>query len=152
MPWPAQRGRLPRPRQLKSGSAPHKKYQAPKGGVVATIAAMSTATHPALAPLVELVRSASAQRTPLRVRGGDTKAFHGSPAHGLPVLDTRDLSGVVASITEGVVKYTQNVADLHRSMDAEIANAVGKLGGAIQNLDDTIDDLNDSMESFKDKG
>ena len=57
---------------------------------------MSTATHPALAPLVELVRSASAQRTPLRVRGGDTKAFHGSPAHGLPVLDTRDLSGVVA--------------------------------------------------------
>ena len=52
--------------------------------------------HPALAPLVELVLSASASRTPLRVRGGDTKAFHGSPAHGLPVLDTRDLSGVVA--------------------------------------------------------
>ena len=96
MPGPAQRRRLSGPRQLKSGAQGHKKYQVPKKGVVATIAAMSTATHPALAPLVELVRSASAQRTPLRVRGGDTKAFHGSPAHGLPVLDTRDLSGVVA--------------------------------------------------------
>jgi len=61
---------------------------------------MQAATHPALAPLVELVRSASVNRTPLRVRGGDTKAFHGPAAHGVAagatVLDTRDLSGVVA--------------------------------------------------------
>jgi glycolate oxidase FAD binding subunit len=61
---------------------------------------MQAATHPALAPLVELVLSASASRTPLRVRGGDTKAFHGPATHdlaaGAAVLDTRDLSGVVA--------------------------------------------------------
>lgn len=58
---------------------------------------MQAATHPALAPLVELVLSASASRTPLRVRGGDTKAFYGpaTPADAT-VLDTRDLSGVVA--------------------------------------------------------
>ena len=56
---------------------------------------MQAATHPALAPLVEQVLSASARRAPLRVRGGDTKAFHGPAATG-EVLDTRDLSGVVA--------------------------------------------------------
>ena len=58
---------------------------------------MQAATHPALAPLVESVLSASASRTPLCVRGGNTKAFHGPAApSGATVLDTRDLSGVVA--------------------------------------------------------
>ena len=61
---------------------------------------MQAATHPALAPLVESVLSASVSRTPLRVRGGDTKAFHSAATHDLAasaaVLDTRDLSGVVA--------------------------------------------------------
>lgn len=58
---------------------------------------MQTATHPALAPLVEQVLSASASGTPLRVRGGNTKAFHGPAAPaGTHELDTRLLSGVVA--------------------------------------------------------
>ena len=58
---------------------------------------MQLATHHALAPLVEQVLSAMASRTPLSVRGGNTKAFHGpaAPANAA-TLDTRDLSGVVA--------------------------------------------------------
>jgi len=58
---------------------------------------MQAATHPAMGPLVEQVLSASARRTPLRVRGGDTKAFHGQPQAGAgEVMDTRALSGVVS--------------------------------------------------------
>jgi glycolate oxidase FAD binding subunit len=45
--------------------------------------------------LIEQVQAASAARTPLRIRGGDTKAFYGEPVGGLP-LDTRDWRGIVA--------------------------------------------------------
>lgn len=64
---------------------------------------------------------------------------------------SEDLGGVVRSISEGVVQYTQQVAQLHQAMDAEMAKAVGKLGGAIQNLDDTIGELNDSLDEFERK-
>jgi len=64
---------------------------------------------------------------------------------------SKDLSGVVASISEGVVQYTQQVAKLHQAMDAEMAKAVGKLAGAVQSLDDTIGELNDSLEDFERK-
>ena len=45
--------------------------------------------------LIDQVRAAVAARTPLRIRGGDTKAFHGEPVSGQP-LDTRAFSGIVA--------------------------------------------------------
>lgn len=45
--------------------------------------------------LIEQVRAAAAARTPLRIRGGDTKAFLGEPVDGLP-LDTRDWRGIVS--------------------------------------------------------
>ncbi|NBQ89261.1 MAG: glycolate oxidase subunit GlcE, partial [Betaproteobacteria bacterium] len=47
----------------------------------------------ALAPLVERIRAASADRTPLRIRGGGTKDFYGERLHG-EVLDTRPLAGI----------------------------------------------------------
>ncbi|UJB66119.1 glycolate oxidase subunit GlcE [Acidovorax sp. YS12] len=50
----------------------------------------------ALAQTLERVRAALADRTPLRVRGGGTKDFHGArPLTGQP-LDTRALTGIVA--------------------------------------------------------
>ena len=49
----------------------------------------------ALAPLVERIRAASADRTPLRIRGGGTKDFYGERLHG-EVLDTRPLAGIVS--------------------------------------------------------
>jgi len=45
--------------------------------------------------LIEQVRAAAATRTPLRISGGDTKAFYGEPGTGQP-LSTRDWSGIVS--------------------------------------------------------
>ena len=45
--------------------------------------------------LIDQVRAAIAARTPLRIRGGDTKAFYGEPVNGQP-LDMRDWSGIVS--------------------------------------------------------
>ena len=47
----------------------------------------------ALQQLVERVRQACADRTPLEIRGGGTKSWHGEPAVG-EVLDTTGLVGV----------------------------------------------------------
>ena len=50
-------------------------------------------TDPALARLVDRIRAAAADRQPLDIRGGGTKAFYG----GVPVgdaLDVRPLSGI----------------------------------------------------------
>ena len=49
----------------------------------------------ALAQIAERVRAAAADQTPLRIRGGGTKDFHGRTLHG-EVLDTRALQGIVA--------------------------------------------------------
>lgn len=49
----------------------------------------------ALASIVERVRAAAADRTPLRIRGGGTKDFYGAALHG-EVLDTRALRGIVS--------------------------------------------------------
>ncbi|MFN4121242.1 glycolate oxidase subunit GlcE [Acidovorax sp.] len=49
----------------------------------------------ALAQIADRVRAAAADQTPLRIRGGGTKDFHGLALHG-EVLDTRVLSGVVS--------------------------------------------------------
>ncbi|MFP8780098.1 glycolate oxidase subunit GlcE [Hydrogenophaga sp. RWCD_12] len=45
--------------------------------------------------LIDRVRSAAESRTPLHIRGGDTKAFYGEPVGGQP-LDMRDWRGIVA--------------------------------------------------------
>ena len=48
-----------------------------------------------LAPIADRVRAAVADQTPLRIRGGGTKDFHGLALHG-QVLDTRGLSGILS--------------------------------------------------------
>ena len=48
-----------------------------------------------LAPIADRVRSAAADQTPLRIRGGGTKDFFGLALHG-EVLDTRVLRGIVS--------------------------------------------------------
>ncbi|MEJ8835444.1 glycolate oxidase subunit GlcE [Ramlibacter sp. AN1133] len=49
---------------------------------------------PVLAELADRIRAAGAQGTPLRIRGGGTKDFHGERLEGEP-LETRGLHGVV---------------------------------------------------------
>ncbi|EJE54083.1 FAD/FMN-dependent dehydrogenase [Acidovorax sp. CF316] len=48
----------------------------------------------ALSQITERVRAAAADQTPLRIRGGGSKDFHGLALHG-EVLDTRVLRGIV---------------------------------------------------------
>jgi glycolate oxidase FAD binding subunit len=59
------------------------------------MAAMSSTPSPFPLDLIEQVRSAAAARTPLRIVGGDTKAFYGSPTEG-QVLSTTGWSGIVS--------------------------------------------------------
>lgn len=65
---------------------------------------------------------------------------------------SQDLSGVVSAIQDGVTEYSRQLAALHLEMDTAMAKAVSKLGGAIQNLDESIEDLNDGLEGFRGKG
>lgn len=51
--------------------------------------------HHAIARLADQVRAATADQTPLRIRGGGTKDFYGNPPRGA-LFDTRELSGIVA--------------------------------------------------------
>jgi glycolate oxidase FAD binding subunit len=48
-----------------------------------------------LAQIADRVRAAAADKTPLRIRGGGTKDFHGLALHG-EVLDTRVLRGILS--------------------------------------------------------
>lgn len=65
---------------------------------------------------------------------------------------SQDLSGVVSAIKDGVTEYSRQLATLHLEMDTAMAKAVSKLGGAIQNLDESIEDLNDGLESVRGRG
>ena len=55
--------------------------------------AAASASHPALAALMERVRAAHADATPLALRGSGSKAFYGEPPRGEP-LDLRPLAGI----------------------------------------------------------
>ena len=55
--------------------------------------------HPELHRIVERIRAAAADATPLRIRGGGTKDFYGNAASGATdgaLLDTRALAGIVS--------------------------------------------------------
>lgn len=56
---------------------------------------MDASSDIALAALRDRVLTAAANKTPLRIRGGGTKDFYGERLEG-EILDTRDLSGVLA--------------------------------------------------------
>ncbi len=55
--------------------------------------------HPELHSIVERIRAATSDATPLRIRGGGTKDFYGNAAHPAPgdtLIDTRPLTGIVS--------------------------------------------------------
>jgi glycolate oxidase FAD binding subunit len=54
---------------------------------------MNLHDHPPLQMLVERVQAARADKTPINICGGNTKAFYGQPARGEP-LDMRGLTGI----------------------------------------------------------
>ena len=56
---------------------------------------MSVPSEAPLSALVDRIRAAAADRTPLRITGGDTKAFYGEPVTG-EILSTLDCRGIVS--------------------------------------------------------
>jgi glycolate oxidase FAD binding subunit len=78
--------------------------------------------EPALADLTDRVRSAAADRTPLAIRAGGTKAFYGNAMDAAAVLDPRPYRGIVAySPTELVVtvKSGTPLAELEAALDEQ---------------------------------
>ena len=57
------------------------------------MAAMSSTSHDTPQALIEQIRAAAAHRTPLRIAGGDSKAFYGNSTEGEP-LSTTSWSGI----------------------------------------------------------
>ncbi len=92
--------------------------------------------------LIDQVRAAATARTPLRIRGGDTKAFYGEPGTGQP-LSTLDWSGIVShEPTELVVTVRAGtpLADIvaalsdkgqHLPFDPPRLGAASTIGGAV---------------------
>lgn len=57
------------------------------------------------------------------------------------------LSTTVDKITEGVTKYSEQVANLHRSMDSQMATAIGSLDKNISELQEVVEELSETMSS-----
>jgi glycolate oxidase FAD binding subunit len=76
-----------------------------------------------LQQIVERIRDAAAATTPLRIRGGGTKDFHGVRAHpAAAVLDTRALTGITAyepSELVVTVRAGTPLAELEAALAAE---------------------------------
>lgn len=64
-------------------------------GAAATMTAMSDTYPEPPTALIDQVKAATAARTPLRIVGGDTKAFYGNPSAG-ETVSTRDWQGIVS--------------------------------------------------------
>lgn len=73
----------------------------------------------ALHTLVDRIRSATADRTPLRLRGGGTKDFYGEPVEGA-LLDTRALDGITSYEPSELVVTVRAGTPLSM-LDAELA-------------------------------
>jgi len=56
-----------------------------------------------------------------------------------------DASSTVDSLNSGVTAYTDRIAELHRSLDREMENAINKLGGAINNLEEALDEFSETI-------
>ena len=60
------------------------------------------------------------------------------------------LTRTVSSITEGLSSYTDLVAELHRKMDANLANAVGNFHTHVNELTEAVEELSEIMQQKKD--
>ena len=67
----------------------------PEAGLAATMTAMSASNPETPAALIEQVKTAAASRRPLRIVGGDTKAFYGQP-NASEALSTTAWQGIVS--------------------------------------------------------
>lgn len=59
------------------------------------------------------------------------------------------LGKTVGSITEGVSIYSSQIADLHRSMDSQLARAVGSFDKGVAELTEVLEDFNENLQSAR---
>jgi glycolate oxidase FAD binding subunit len=71
------------------------KNSTPESGMAATMIGMSATTPESPAALIDQIKAATTARTPLRIAGGDTKAFYGNPTSG-EALSTQSWQGIVS--------------------------------------------------------
>ncbi|MBL0295610.1 MAG: hypothetical protein IPQ21_00015 [Betaproteobacteria bacterium] len=57
------------------------------------------------------------------------------------------LGATVASITEGVSEYSEQVAQLHRTMDEHLSRAVGSLDKGVVGLEEAIEELGEVLST-----
>lgn len=57
------------------------------------------------------------------------------------------LQRTVATITEGVTAYTEQVAELHRTMDGHLAKAVGSFDKGVNELAESVEELSETMQA-----
>jgi methyl-accepting chemotaxis protein len=57
------------------------------------------------------------------------------------------LKRTVATITEGVTAYTEQVAELHRTMDGHLAKAVGSFDKGVNELAESVEELSETMQA-----
>jgi glycolate oxidase FAD binding subunit len=87
---------------------------------------MATANHDDSQTLRELVREAAATRTPVRIRGGNSKAFYGRESLGKPLLTTAHRGILSYEPTELVI--TARAGTPLQEVEAVLADARQMLG------------------------
>ena len=87
----------------------------------ATMAAMSSSPTDSPRTLIDQVRAAATARRPLRIVGGDTKAFYGEPARG-DTLSTTGWTGIVSHEPSELV-VTVRAGTLLSELEAALADA-----------------------------
>lgn len=55
------------------------------------------------------------------------------------------LKSTVASMLEGVTEYSNEVAELHRTMDQHLAKAIGSLDKGVVGLEESIEELGEIL-------
>jgi methyl-accepting chemotaxis protein len=61
----------------------------------------------------------------------------------------RSLVGIFKEINDGLFKYTNQIREFFTKMDKHLADAIGSIGGATGELNETVDDLVDAIKDFK---
>lgn len=59
------------------------------------------------------------------------------------------LGKTVNSITEGVSSYTTQVAELHRTMDSQLARVVGNFDKGVNDLTEVVEELTETLQSAR---
>ena len=113
------------------------------GEVVDTVEELSREQRAVVAAVREVAPAAQAAAE----RVADVLELAGRQSKESIEATATTLTRTVASITEGVTTYTDQVADLHRKMDAQLAKAVGSFDKGVNELSESVEELTEAMQA-----